>query len=81
MNQQGTADERATSQKCVLTSKDDLCIPIMVEERGKAYKTPGGTKLQVLDGISPEILKLGGPKLKAHLLSLYNTPWQRQTLP
>ena len=40
--------------------------------RGKA---PG------LDGISPEIFKLGGPKLKAHLLSLYNTSWQRQILP
>ena len=81
LNQQRTADERATSQMCVHTSKDDLCIPIMMEELKKALQETRRGKAPGLDGISPEILKLGGPKLKAHLLSLYNTCWQRQRLP
>ena len=81
LNQQGTADEMATSQMCVHTPKDDLCTPYhngRARESTARYqegRAPG------LDGISPEILKLGGPKLKACLLSLYNTCWQRQILP
>ena len=66
---------------CVHTPKDDLCIPIMMEELEKALQETRRGKAPGLDGISPEILKLGGPQLKVHLLSLYNTCWQRQTLP
>ena len=66
---------------CGHTPKDDLCIPIMVEELEKALQETRRGKAPGLDGISPEILKLGGPKLKAHLLSLCNTCWKRQTLP
>ena len=79
LNQQGTPNERATSQMCVHTPKDDLCTPITMEELEKALQETRRDK--ALDGISAEILKLGGPKLKACLLSLYNTCWQRQTLP
>ena len=79
LNQQETADERATSQMCVHTQKDDLCIPIMMEELEKTLQETRRGKAPGLDGISPEILKLGGPKLKACLLSLYNTCWQRHT--
>ena len=61
LNQQGTADERATSQMCVCTPKDDLCIPIMMEELKKALQATRRGKAPGLDGISPEILKLGGP--------------------
>ena len=53
----------------------------MMEELEKALQETRRDKAPGLDGISPEILKLGGPKLKSHLLSLYNTCWQRQTLP
>ena len=67
--------------KCVHTPKDDLCTPIMMEELEKALKETKMGKAPGLDGISPEILKLGGPKLKACLLFLYNTCWQRQILP
>ena len=81
LNQQGRANERAASQMCVCTPKDDLCIPIMMEELDKALQETRRGKALGLDGISPEILKLGGPKLKGHLFSLYNTCWQRQTLP
>ena len=69
LNQQGTADERVTSQMCVHTPKDDLCIPITMEGQEKALQETRRGKAPGLDGISPEILKLGGPKLKAHLLS------------
>ena len=75
-----TADERATSQMYVYTPKDDLCTLIMMEELEKALQETRRGKAPGLDGISPEILKLGGPKVKAHLLSLYNTCWQRQIL-
>ena len=81
LNQQGTPDERATSQMCVHTPKDDLCTPITMEELEKVLQETRRGKAPGLDGISPEILKLRGPKLKACLLSLYNTCWQRQTLP
>ena len=81
LNQQGTANEKATSQMCFHTPKDDLCIPITIEELDKALQETRRGKAPGLDGISPEILKLGGPKPKAHLLSLYNTCYQRQTLP
>ena len=80
LNQQGTPDERATSQMCVHTPMDDLCTPITMEELEKALQETRRGKAPGLDDISPEILKLGGPKLKACLLSLYNTCWQRQTL-
>ena len=66
---------------CVYTSKDDLCIPITMEELEKELQETRRGKASCLDGILQEILKLGGPKLKACLLSLYNTCWQRQTLP
>ena len=81
LNQQGTADERTTSQMYVHTPKDDLCTPITMEELEKALQETRRGKVPGLDGISPEILKLGGPKLKACLLSINNTCWQRQTLP
>ena len=81
LNQQGTTDERATSQMCVHTPKNDLCIPITMEDLEKALEETRRGKAPGLDGISSEILKLGGPRLKARLLSLYNTCWQRQTLP
>ena len=81
LNKQGTPDERATSQMCVHIPKDNLCTPITMEELEKVLQRTRRGKAQGLDGISPEILKLGGPKLKACLLSLYNTCWQRQTLP
>ena len=64
LDQQGTADERATSQMCVHTPKDDLCTPIMMEELEKALNETRRGKTPGIDGISPEILKLGGPKLK-----------------
>ena len=80
LNQQGTADERVTSQLCVHTPKDDLCTLVMMKELEKALQETRRGKAPGLDGILPEILKLGGPKLKAHLLSLYNTCWQGQTL-
>ena len=66
---------------CVHKPIDDLCTPITMEELEKALQETRRGKAPGLDGISPEILKLGGPKLKACLLSLYNTCWQRQTLP
>ena len=66
---------------CVHTPNDYLCIPIMMEDLEKALQETRRGKAPGLDGISPEILKLGGCKLKAYLLSLYNTCWQRQTLP
>ena len=65
LNQQGTADERATSQMCVHTPKD--VYPIMMEELEKILQETRRGKVPGLDGISPEILKLGGPKLKAPL--------------
>ena len=81
LNQQGTADKRATSQMCVHTPKDDLCIPIMKEELEEALQGTRRGKAPGLDGISPEILKLGGPKLKTqltfhtqYLLAEANTP-------
>ena len=57
--------------------------PVYYYHDGRARESmkPRRGKAPGLDGISPEILKLGRPKLKAHLLSLYNTCWQRQTLP
>ena len=66
---------------CVHMPKDSLCTPITMEELEKALQKTRRGKALGLDGISPDILKLGGPKLKACLLSLYNTCWQRQTLP
>ena len=51
------------------------------EQLEKALQETRRGKAPSLDGISPDILKLGGPKLKAHLLSLHNTCWQRQALP
>ena len=50
---------------CVHTPKDDLCTPITMEELEKALQETRASKTPGLDGISPEILKLGGPKLKA----------------
>ena len=81
LNQQGTADERATTQMCVHTPKDDLYTLIMMEELEKALQETRRGQGSRPRWHLPEILKLGGPKLKAHLLSLYNTCWQRQTLP
>ena len=81
LNQQETPDERAISHICVHTPKDDLCTPITIEELEKALQETRRGKAPGLDGVSPETLKLGGPKLKDCLLSLYNTCWQRQTLP
>ena len=81
LNQQGTADERATSQICVHSPKDDLCTPITMEELEKVLQENRRGKAPGLDGTSPEILKLGGPKLNACIISLYDTCWQRQTHP
>ena len=46
---------------CVHTPKDDLCIPIMMEELEKALQETRRGEAPGLDGISPEILKLGEP--------------------
>ena len=52
---------------CICTPKDDLCIPIIMEELEKSLQETRRGKASGLDGILPEILKLGGPKLKRSL--------------
>ena len=59
LNQQGIADERATLQMYVHTPKDDLCTPITMEVLEKALQETRRGKASGLDGISPEIFKLG----------------------
>ena len=81
LNQQGSADPEACRWLKQRPIREELCEPITVNELAKALRSTRSGKAAGEDGIPAEVLKHGGPSLKAELLKLFNYCLESMALP